>query len=121
VNEQVEAYLKSPEFQETLRRLVVGTQGQLKRDEANLDDVKNALLAVKQVDGIYVMSTEDGYNIVVTYPESMRLGEVLKKLVPIEIGLSRKYKNTINFEYVPASDFSDELKSSYRILAEREE
>jgi len=59
------------------------------------------------------------YDVVITYPKSMRLGEALKTLVPLEIELSRKCKDTpIEFEYLPVTDIPDDVRSSHKILLE---
>ena len=87
--------------------------------EVSLEHLRNSFSRIGLVKGIYAHSTQDGYEVVITYPESERLGEVLKKLVPIEVELTRKYKDIpIEFEYLPTSDFSSEMKSTFKVLFE---
>jgi len=81
--------------------------------------IKSSFAKVEQARGVYVNPTSEGCEVVVTYPDSMRLGEALKTLVPIEIELSRQCKDTpIEFEYLPVTDVPDEVKSSYKVLLE---
>jgi hypothetical protein len=89
---------------------------------ATLRRIKNGFADVEYAKGVYVKQNSKGYDVVVTYPDSMRLGEALKALVPIEIKISRENKNTpIEFEYVPVTDLPNEVRASYRVLIERKE
>lgn len=79
----------------------------------------DAFSQIKCVRGIYATyHLEGGLDVVVTYPESIRIGEVLKQLVPLEIELSKQTSTPIDFDYIPASAFSDELKTGYSVLWE---
>jgi hypothetical protein len=89
---------------------------------ATLQRIKNGFANVEHAKGVYVNKTSTGYDVVVTYPDSMRFGEALKTFVPVEIKISRESKNTpIEFEYVPVADLPSEVKASYRVLIERKE
>jgi hypothetical protein len=55
----------------------------------------------------YLSPTSDGYQVILTYPDSTPLVDFLRAVVPIEIEIDKRYKNVyFDFEHVPESDFS---------------
>jgi len=114
IDNQIDNYFTSPEFEERCLRLLRGLPPKSRGDA--VADLKKAFSSLADVEGVYVRASAQGYDVIVTYPEEKRLGEILKALVPTEIELLKKYGNTFDFEYVPSTSLSDDLKSSYQFI-----
>jgi hypothetical protein len=62
---------------------------------------------VAAVRSAFISPTSDGYQVILTYPDSMPLVDFLRTVIPVEIEIDKRYKNTyFDFEHVPESDFS---------------
>jgi hypothetical protein len=69
--------------------------------------LSDLLRDVAAVRATYVSPTSDGYQVILTYPDSMPLVDFLRAVVPLEIEIDKRYKNVyFDFEHVPESGFS---------------
>jgi len=62
---------------------------------------------ISALKSLHISPTDDGYTIILTYPESMSLLEFLKEVVPAEIDMDRRFKEVyFDFKHIPESEFS---------------
>jgi hypothetical protein len=70
-------------------------------------NLANLLRNIPSIKAGYFWPTTDGYEVLLTYPDSMPLVEFLEAVVPAEIEIDRRYKNIyFDFQHLPESEFS---------------
>lgn len=88
--------------------------------ESIIADVSDRLSTIGQLQSAHVVSTSDGLEVIIVYPDSMDLVEVLDAVVPIESEIDRIHCNVLfDFRHLPTSNFLAETFPNSRVLFER--